>query len=128
MVAVGFASPTRPRLLALAACCALLGACKQGEGDRCEVTSDCKSGLECEALGVEERRCVTPGAPRMEPAPRQDAGRDLALPPDAPPEARAQETDARTDDAPGADRGALRDAAPPDAAARGDAADAGADL
>jgi hypothetical protein len=41
----GLARLARPAL-ALAALLAI-GACKQGEGDRCETTDDCASGLVC---------------------------------------------------------------------------------
>jgi hypothetical protein len=37
--------------------------CKQGEGERCELNSDCADGLECDREGVsgEASICVVPG-------------------------------------------------------------------
>jgi hypothetical protein len=35
------------RSLALASCLIALGACKQGLGERCQVSSDCEDGLTC---------------------------------------------------------------------------------
>jgi len=50
----------------LALAIALLGsACAQGEGDRCEIDDDCKSGLTCQEIQtvpVRERVCRQPGA------------------------------------------------------------------
>jgi len=36
-----------------------LAGCKQNEGERCEVTSDCSSGLTCEAAGTANGFCIT---------------------------------------------------------------------
>jgi hypothetical protein len=38
----------------------LLFGCAQGEGDRCEVNSDCKSGLTCERPTLADGICRTP--------------------------------------------------------------------
>jgi hypothetical protein len=84
---------------------ALLGACKQGAGDVCQINDDCESPLLCNASTGE---CQRPGAGNeADAAPLADA----AIPPDASPE------DAAVDAAP--------DAAAPDAAAPDAAPDAG---
>jgi hypothetical protein len=90
--------PTLPRLLSAAALLAALSlaACKQGEGERCQVNDDCESGLVC----VE--RTGTCGTSNI--APEVDAGPVDAEVPDA------TLADAATPDA------ALPDAALPDAA------------
>jgi hypothetical protein len=47
---------------------ALLTGCKQGVGERCEITSDCQSGLECSGTitsagsAVHNSVCKTPGS------------------------------------------------------------------
>ncbi len=64
-----------------------LGACKQGEGDVCQINDDCESGLNCNA-GT--GRCQQPGANVI------DAG--TPEPDAAPPDAGAP--DAMVDAAP----------------------------
>jgi hypothetical protein len=89
---------------------ALLGllalGCAQGEGDRCQVTSDCASGLECQNGDTGNGKCVRPGtssgndaAPDTVAKPSPDAAPDsVATPvPDA-----ASETIAKLDAAPDA--------------------------
>ena len=39
----------------LALCCLFILGCKQSEGDRCQVTSDCQEGLECVIPAGENR-------------------------------------------------------------------------
>ncbi len=80
----------------------LAGACKQGEGDRCEVDSDCKSGLTCETFGTGTGGLCTsrPGGTvrppdAVAPPPASDAvARDSPprdSPPDVGPEAAASD-------------------------------------
>jgi hypothetical protein len=38
----------------------LLAGCAQGEGDRCQVTSDCESGLECKMEVCTGKKAVVP--------------------------------------------------------------------
>lgn len=80
----------KPKLLALFWCAALalsVSACKQGEGENCQIDDDCQSGLECNA-GT--KQCQKPGAAFADAAPNQvdaapiDAGFD-AGPADAGP-------------------------------------------
>lgn len=64
---------------------AAFGACSQSEGGRCQVNSDCASGLECRsASDIGNGRCERPGAvsPGPDAAPPADASvtnRDLGL-------------------------------------------------
>ena len=90
--------------------------CKQGEGERCEQTSDCSSGLRCSRTEVsaEAGRCEVPPSGPSDASADNDAG---VIDDDAG-------TDAG-DDAPGTD--AAADAAG-DAAMTSDAADAPADM
>lgn len=76
----------------------LLAACKQGEGERCQVNDDCEDGLNCSVATqtCEERASVTEidaTVPDAEPA---DAAID-AMPPDAPPDAPDAAPDAAVD-------------------------------
>lgn len=58
-----------------------VASCKQGEGERCQVTSDCAEGLTCnEGEGV--CREFAQGDIDAQPPPQIDAGLDA--PPDAP--------------------------------------------
>jgi hypothetical protein len=105
------------RPLSLAACMAVavlsLSACKQSEGDRCEIDNDCQSGLTCENPQGTSGHCTARQGVRV-PDAGQDAPRlDTAAPtPDAPAD--------QTPDLP------VLDAAPHDATDGGDAAhDAG---
>jgi hypothetical protein len=95
---------------------ALLAGCKQGEGDRCEVNSDCESGLMCFMRG-NAKVCQSSGfvptadasvdsAPAADSAPLPDAApgapdtADVApAPPDLAPDAAT--ADARLDGTPG---------------------------
>ncbi len=51
----------------------VLGACKQGVGDRCEVNDDCESGLVCST--GQDRTCFNPaqGGPDAPPTNQADA-------------------------------------------------------
>jgi hypothetical protein len=49
----------------------LFVACKQGEGEVCQIDDDCESGLECNAGTM---RCQRPGADFTDAAPPADAG------------------------------------------------------
>ena len=55
-------------------------ACKQGEGEVCQIDDDCESGLECNAGTM---RCQSPGADRADASPRVDGGPPDAGNPDA---------------------------------------------
>jgi hypothetical protein len=57
-----------------------LAACKQGEGEVCQIDDDCETGLECNAGTM---RCQSPGADRADAAPQADAGMPDAGMPDA---------------------------------------------
>jgi hypothetical protein len=52
--------------LMLALCLGLTGACKQGEGEVCQVKADCEDGLECNAGTM---RCQKPGSVVADAAP-----------------------------------------------------------
>lgn len=69
-------------------------ACKQGEGERCQVDNDCESGLVCAAL--------TDTCEKSAVGPERDAG-----PPDAEPPIDGPPVDAEPVDA------GMPDAAPP---------------
>ena len=75
--------------------------CKQGEGERCEQSSDCASGLTCSRMEVsaEAGRCRAPGSDELDAATGgdQDAGSDAGD--DAAGTTDAAGTDA-SDDAP----------------------------
>ena len=58
-------------LLGSALLAVTLAACKQGEGEVCQIDDDCESGLECNAGTM---RCQSPGADRADAAPPADAG------------------------------------------------------
>ncbi|RMH40446.1 MAG: hypothetical protein D6689_13800 [Deltaproteobacteria bacterium] len=84
-------------------------ACKQGEGQRCEIDSDCEDGLICSPGPGGQSVCVpdTSGTPvDAAPKPMPDASADAAPSDAAPPDAGV---DAAPPDA------APPDAAPPDA-------------
>lgn len=57
-----------------------LAACKQGEGEVCQIDDDCETGLECNAGTM---RCQSPGADRADARPPSDAGAPDAGTPDA---------------------------------------------
>lgn len=64
-----------------------IGACKQKEGEICQIDNDCESGLVCNAA---TGRCQPPGQQTIDAAPSTDgntadAGVDAA--PDASPDA-----------------------------------------
>jgi hypothetical protein len=59
---------------------ALVGACKQGEGQRCQINDDCASGLICTTQGI----CGT----------SNDSTADAGPPPDARDQIDASELDA----------------------------------
>jgi hypothetical protein len=80
------------------------GACRQGEGDRCEVDDDCAKGLTCERVTV-EGICRRPGGTR----PMVDAA--------APRDAAVRDAGPGGDAGPGADAATGGDAAPGDAVA-----------
>lgn len=46
-------------IFALVGCIALAAACKQSEGETCQIDDDCEEGLECNAGTM---RCQKPGA------------------------------------------------------------------
>jgi|LNFM01.2.fsa_nt_gb hypothetical protein len=76
----------------------LLGACKQGEGERCQVNEDCEDGLTCSSATqtCEERATATPIDAVVPDAQPVDAAID-AMPPDAPPDAPDAAPDAEPD-------------------------------
>lgn len=67
---------------ALAAGLLTVSACSQGEGDVCQIDSDCKSSLECNAGTM---RCQRPGFGAVDAGPRFDAQflPDATIPVDA---------------------------------------------
>lgn len=75
------------RILLATVCLAALGglvvACKQGEGDRCQLDSDCDTGLVCNDA---EQECVLPGGDSPIDATTPDF-LDAELDPDAPVDA-----------------------------------------
>jgi hypothetical protein len=73
----------RPTLNQLLCTAVLLGGlslagCKQNEGERCEIDSDCAAGLTCNTRGAGLAKGVctsgTPGVPLPDAAPRSEAG------------------------------------------------------
>ena len=76
-------------LIFVAASFGVVASCKQGEGERCQLQSDCQSGLTC---NVAQHVCVSSGS-----------GSDIdALPPeagpiDAPTDTPSDAIDAATD-------------------------------
>lgn len=76
----------------------LLGACKQGEGERCQVDEDCEDDLTCSSATqtCEERASSTPIDAVVPDAPPVDAMID-AMMPDAPPDAPDAPPDAEPD-------------------------------
>ncbi len=73
--------------------------CKQGEGERCQIDSDCKDGLDCVVEGIEDnkvcRRNAIDAGPDFDAAPTTDATPG----PDAPPPVDAGAVDAAAVDA-----------------------------
>ncbi len=67
------------RLAFLAAALLSLTACKQGEGEYCQVNADCKDGLVCAQ--------ITDTCEKSASAPDVDAGPDAEIPDAAPPDA-----------------------------------------
>jgi hypothetical protein len=65
--------------IALVSVLVTIAACKQGEGERCQVNDDCESPLECSAA---KGTCVSPGSTETDDAEVPDG-----TPPDAPPDA-----------------------------------------
>jgi hypothetical protein len=68
------------RILGLPAClCAsalillLASGCNQGEGERCQVNSDCSNGLRCEGGGATGNGICTSGTPTEDAAAAGDA-------------------------------------------------------
>jgi len=56
---------------------ALVAGCTQGEGDSCQVTDDCESGLICDARGGARGTCVTELPGTDEPDEEPDASEPL---------------------------------------------------
>jgi hypothetical protein len=115
-------APALPRALRSLSVGVLLlaGACKQGEGDRCEVDNDCEAPLRCE--NVTESKSQGPSghcgsgqttgpprdaavdAPRLDTAAPADASRDAAAPdltPDVTPDGSADASETHFDGASG---------------------------
>jgi hypothetical protein len=72
----------------------LLPACKQGEGDRCEVDNDCEAPLKCENVTETKTqgpsgRCGTGATPTPTADAAVDANRQEAAAPDAARDATA---------------------------------------
>lgn len=67
------------RLAYLAAALLALAACKQGQGEYCQIDKDCEDGLVCAP--------ITDTCERSAAAPQVDAGPDAELPDAAPPDA-----------------------------------------
>ena len=76
---------------------ALVGACKQGAGDVCQVNRDCESPLVCNAS---THQCQGAGADEVVDA---SAPADAAIPPDAAPDADVPDADVPDADVPDAD-------------------------
>ncbi len=76
----------------------LLSACKQGDGERCQVNDDCEDGLTCSSATqtCEERASATPIDATVPDAEPSDAAID-AIQPDAPPDAPDAAPDAPPD-------------------------------
>jgi hypothetical protein len=111
-------------LAAVLSTSAFLHACKQGEGDRCEVDNDCTAGLTCENPAGTSGHCTSrPGSsiPSVDAGPeagRLDAAQDA--PRDVAPDQAAPDTADRPADTAGDASG---DGPPSDAS--GDAHDGG---
>jgi hypothetical protein len=111
-------------LAAAIAASALLVACKQGEGDRCEVDNDCTAGLTCENPAGTSGHCTSrPGSsiPSVDAGPeagRLDAAQDAAR--DVPADLAPDTADSRPPDTAGDGSG---DGIPSDA--NGDGHEAG---
>lgn len=80
-----------------------LSACKQGEGERCQIDDDCEDGLTCNPTGGGFSECSGVGGADTDAAPTPDAQPTVDAPPtadiDAAPAADADTTDADTTDA-----------------------------
>jgi hypothetical protein len=99
-------SPARTAAAGAALCLAtalLVIACSQGEGDRCEVDSDCAAGLRCDQPQGGNGQCRPAGTntPRLDAAPTSDlAPRPADAPPPAPDQAPPPAPDAAAPDLP----------------------------
>ena len=77
------------RLVLVAAALAGAAGCKQGLGDRCQVSDDCETGLTC-STGTNTHVCTTTGSTQADAPPPSDARIDAgslfpdARQPDAP--------------------------------------------
>jgi len=78
-----------PVLILIAATAGVIASCRQGDGERCQIQSDCQSGLMCSEA---EHRCVSTNAGGEEDANGPEAG-----PIDAPADAPSDAIDAATD-------------------------------
>ena len=78
-----------------------LSACKQGEGERCQIDDDCEDGLTCNPRTPDLSVCEPVGGPVIDAAPTPDATPAVDAPPtpDAPTAIDADTTDADTTDA-----------------------------
>ena len=61
----------------------VVGGCKQGQGERCQVTADCQSGLICN-LGTNPPSCAASSGGGIDATPPPDSDAALDGPPDAP--------------------------------------------
>jgi hypothetical protein len=68
----------RTCLLGLTAALLYLAACGQGEGGRCQVSSDCASGLICDST-TGNGKCVSPNASANDAAPSKDSAVDVPI-------------------------------------------------
>ena len=81
------------RLIRLIAPLLLVAACKQGVGSRCQIDSDCESGLVCST--AEPKTCRLAGTEIPDAAVLPDARVIDAGPPDAGPDAAPALPDAQ---------------------------------
>jgi hypothetical protein len=91
------------------------GACKQDEGEYCEIDGDCASGLKCEVQVGDKGRCTIPGA-------SQPSGRARSLDGGSTRDAMATSELSAADGAPTRDVASPGDVATTDAASPSDAA------
>ena len=85
---------------ALAGTLVLCAGCSQGEGDRCEIDSDCSSGLVCSPTGSPHNGVCRPTS---SPGSGGSTGQDAAGPvstPDAASDGPAVAADTASDDTP----------------------------
>lgn len=84
--------------LALFLSAALMGGCKQGEGDVCQIDDDCKSGLVCNPGTM---RCQQPGQVTVDARVTIDSGPTIDAPPapdaDTTPDATPVDADMTPD-------------------------------